>query len=713
MSAVLSRRARDASVTQMMSELHAASAATPSKSGMLGKYREIIIAVGFFLLFDLGVLVLNFYTSFQISEDAKAINLSGRQRMLTQRTTKAIYAVQDRMSVGQSQDDDVKELGSATKLFDDTLRGFRQGGAVTGGDGKPTQLNRVEDTKAMEVLAEAQRVWDPLYAKAKTVLAPGAQLPQVIDAVTYARENNVKLLGLMNQLTTALEAEAAQRASNLRMVQTVGIVLALVNFVFILFKFLRRLRTSDAAIEAANEENREILSSVREGLFLLTPDMRLGTQLAASVPELFGRHVKPGEHFIHVLQPLVSEKTLEDAKNYISLLFSPHVKEGLVQSINPLNEVTIHTSNPVGVPLQRHLSFYFNRVLDDGLDRTVRHLLVTVQDISPRIELEKKLQEERSRAEKEFSMFLCAIEAEPTTLRMFIERSEASMLEVNDLLRSTAQAQSSAQVLKAIDGAFRRVHAFKGEAGSLGLDVLAQIAHQFESSLQTIKEQPDASADALLSLPLPLEDLLGKIGALKKLTKVDRMAHAMPTDTGIAVQIEHLAAQVARDLGKQVQTRVELSLFAELKPQQAQSSSEILLQLVRNAVVHGIELPAERATRNKTVEGHLDVSLSLDAVGNAELVVKDDGAGLSVARVKEKLIALGWYGQEELTQLSDRQIMAHIFKPGFTTAQATSVHAGRGVGLDVVQANVERLGGQLLVSTVLGEHTTFRIRFAP
>jgi two-component system chemotaxis sensor kinase CheA len=85
----------------------------------------------------------------------------------------------------------------------------------------------------------------------------------------------------MNELTTALESVASQRANTLRMVQTAGIVLALLNFAFILFKFLRRLRTSDAEIEAANEENREILTSVREGLFLLTPDSRLGSQVSA------------------------------------------------------------------------------------------------------------------------------------------------------------------------------------------------------------------------------------------------------------------------------------------------------------------------------------------------------------------------------------------------------------------------------------------------
>ena len=145
----------------------------------------------------------------------------------------------------------------------------------------------------------------------------------------------------------------------------------------------------------------------------------------------------------------------------------------------------------------------------------VRHLLVTVQDISQKVELEARLQGERQRSQKEFSMLLKAFETEPAMMRSFVDRSEASLLEINDLLRSTSSASSETQVLKAIDGAYRRIHAFKGDAASLGLDVLATLAHQFESELQKLKDTGVASGDTLLALPLPLEDLLNKVATFK------------------------------------------------------------------------------------------------------------------------------------------------------------------------------------------------------
>ena len=343
-------------------------------------------------------------------------------------------------------------------------------------------------------------------------------------ALGYSQATNIKLLGIANDFVTETQQIGASRASVLRMVQTGGIVLALLNFAFILFKFLKRLQTSDAAIEAANEENREILTSVREGLFLITPDFRLGSQLSTSAHNLFGRQLAPGDDFFALLHPLVSETALTNARNYVQLLFASHVKEALVQGINPLSEVEVAGRNRLGQDTRRHLSFHFNRVQEDGV---VRHLLVTVQDISARIELEAKLQGERQRSQKEFAMLLKAIDADPALLRQFVARAEASLLEINDIMRSTSAAHGEAAILKRLDEIARRLHSLKGDAGTLGLETVANQAHLFENELQRIRQSGGDGGDlgaALLALPLPLEDLLNKVAALKSLTGLQRPA---------------------------------------------------------------------------------------------------------------------------------------------------------------------------------------------
>ena len=674
-----------------------------------GKYREIIIAVGFFLLFDLGVLILNFYTSFQIAEDAVGINLSGRQRMLSQRTAKALLAVETAKVKGLPAEKELDELKSAVRLFDTSLKGFQNGATVPGGDGKPVFLHPAEGDKAADILRQAQDIWTPYQAALAPVLTGAPNDADLTTAVDYAKANNLKLLGLMNELTTALEAVASNRANTLRLVQTGGIVLALLNFAFILFKFLRRLRTSDAAIEAANEENHEILASVREGLFLITPDFQLGSQLSQSANSLFGRPLAPGDNFFGLLQPLVSEKALTDARGYVELLFSPHVKEALVQGINPLSEVEVAIKNRLGQDSTRHLSFHFNRVQDGG---AVRHLLVTVQDISTRIELERKLQGERQRAQKEFAMLLKAFDADPALLRQFVERAEESLLEVNDLLRGSSAASGELAAMKNMDQACRRIHAFKGDAATLGLDTLASQAHAFESELQRVKNSGIAG-DALLALPVPLEDLLAKVASLKGLTGLRRsegMANGMDAGDSTAQALASLARQAAEGSGKRVQTLVRLGSLTDLGADRQDLVREIAVQLVRNAVVHGIETAQSRTASHKSPEGKLEVEL-VRGETDWSLVVRDDGAGLSAPRIRQRLLDLGWYSPTQLESFDDRQIVGHIFKPGFSTTSQAGLHAGRGVGLDLVQANVQKLGAQLLLASTPGQFAEFKIRF--
>jgi two-component system, chemotaxis family, sensor kinase CheA len=128
--------------------------------------------------------------------------------------------------------------------------------------------------------------------------------------------------------------------------------------------------------------------------------------------------------------------------------------------------------------------------------------------------------------------------------------------------------------------------------------------------------------------------------------------------------------------------------------------------------VHGVEAPATRQAGGKAAEGLVAVTLGRDEAGQWLLTVRDDGAGLNAADVRRRLLELGWYTTEQLQSFSDKQIVSHIFKPGFSTAGAASRHAGRGVGLDLVQANVQSLGARLMLSSTPGQHTEFRVAFS-
>lgn len=128
---------------------------TPSA---LNKYRGILIAVTLFLLFNLSVLGLNFYTSSTLDNDAVSINLSDRQRMLSQRTVKALMTIQVDTAQGQFNEKNTAELNKVTSLFDSTLTAFKAGGTVLGSNEKPVVLNQLTDIVAIKSVDQALQI---------------------------------------------------------------------------------------------------------------------------------------------------------------------------------------------------------------------------------------------------------------------------------------------------------------------------------------------------------------------------------------------------------------------------------------------------------------------------------------------------------------------------------------------------------------------------
>ncbi len=129
--------------------------------------------------------------------------------------------------------------------------------------------------------------------------------------------------------------------------------------------------------------------------------------------------------------------------------------------------------------------------------------------------------------------------------------------------------------------------------------------------------------------------------------------------------------------------------------------------MLRNAIDHGIEDPAQRAELNKPATGLIELNITRQGT-DVVVTFSDDGKGIDVEKIKQKAIQLNLMQADQ--QLEPQEILQFIFHPGFTTAQAVTQISGRGVGLDVVQSDIKALGGHLSVESVLGKGTTFTIR---
>ncbi|MCB1918461.1 MAG: type IV pili methyl-accepting chemotaxis transducer N-terminal domain-containing protein [Candidatus Competibacteraceae bacterium] len=700
----------------------------------LGKYRNIVLSIALFIFFDLAVLVLNFVISSQISNDALMINLAGRQRMLSQRITKTALQVEYRIRDGKPFGNELTEFKKASTVFDQTLTAFSQGGRTTSGTGDEVNLAAIEDPTAQGILREARDIWTPLITAAKS-LTDNADIMQASQLARLMEAANLQLLKLMNDLTTRVEQIASDKATMLRTVQVTGITLATINFIIILFHFIGHLRRSDRELEHAHKETADILRTTQEGLFLLDPELKIGSQHSTALNSILGVATLAGADFIDILRARVDQKTLKTAREYLDLLLKHDVKEKLVTSVNPLNRVEMLLDQGPGKPETRFLQFAFNRVKEKG---KITHLLVTVSDITRRVLLEQELKATEDRARGQLGMLMEIIQIDPFALHQFLRAAADGLQNINGLLRDQSEPVTGRSGLlrdqsepvtgrsSLVNALFRQAHRIKGDAAALGMSSLADAFHQLEDLLSELREQPSLSGEDFLPVTVQVKGLFEQIETIEN--AVIRISQVRGVATVEAPRPQHDPntaklpfVQRWRDFANQIATRhgntVEISYkgidVATLPEGLSSAVNTIINQFIRNAIVHGIESSDARKALGKPEAGRLSIYISQNDDGSVELSFRDDGRGISVQRIRDTAIAKGRLTAEEATAWDNRRIVGLIFEPGISSHAAVDADAGRGAGLDAVAELVVRFGGNVRIGTTPNEYCHFRVHLAP
>ena len=170
--------------------------------------------------------------------------------------------------------------------------------------------------------------------------------------------------------------------------------------------------------------------------------------------------------------------------------------------------------------------------------------------------------------------------------------------------------------------------------------------------------------------------------------------------------------RVVRDLasscGKQIHLEMD-GAETELDKSIIEAIKDPLTHIVRNCCDHGIELPATRTRNGKPAQGRLLLRAYHEG-GQVNIEIIDDGGGINIARVKQKAVEKGLLRAEQAERLSEREAANLVFLPGFSTAEQVTSISGRGVGMDVVKTNIEKIGGVVDLFSRAGEGTTVKIK---
>ena len=170
--------------------------------------------------------------------------------------------------------------------------------------------------------------------------------------------------------------------------------------------------------------------------------------------------------------------------------------------------------------------------------------------------------------------------------------------------------------------------------------------------------------------------------------------------------------RLVRDLSHELKKKIELVMIGqdtELDRQVLEMIKDPLTHMVRNSADHGLEVPEDRRRAGKPETGKVTLNAYHEG-GHIIIEVSDDGKGLAIDKIKAKILQNGLASESELEQMSDQQIQQYVFKAGFSTAAKVTSVSGRGVGMDVVKTNIEKIGGTVEMRSVAGKGTTFFIK---
>ncbi|MDD5585936.1 MAG: chemotaxis protein CheW [Alphaproteobacteria bacterium] len=170
--------------------------------------------------------------------------------------------------------------------------------------------------------------------------------------------------------------------------------------------------------------------------------------------------------------------------------------------------------------------------------------------------------------------------------------------------------------------------------------------------------------------------------------------------------------RIIRDLSVELGKKIDLQMVGadtELDRQVLELIKDPLTHMVRNSADHGIEIPADRQMAGKPETGTVLLNAYHEG-GHIFIEISDDGRGLAINKIKAKALQNGLATESEIETMSDQQVMQFIFKPGFSTASKVTSVSGRGVGMDVVKTNIEKIGGTVDLQSTEGKGSRFLIK---
>ena len=476
----------------------------------------------------------------------------------------------------------------------------------------------------------------------------------------------------------------------------------------------------DQKVKERTSAIKDLLDNTGQGFFSFSQDYRIQKYASRATFEFF-EHSIEDQNALTLMFP----DDTDNQKQIMNLVFEDSGNLGLVKDILPTE---IKRANKT---YQVDYHWIDSRENIDG------RMMIVMTDITTQRKLELQLQKD-----EEMNQMIVKIAVDRHGFIGFINEINKCLSQVERILKNPLTENGAEEL-------FRHFHTIKGGMASYSFSEVAQKAHEIENILDQFREEAEQLGDEIIgqvsreteALKRLLKQTLETLSQIvpkelikaaqhsyfriseSKINSLETVLHnEILSDETIRNAVTDLRKQPLRNVMKKFATDAQAlaaTLGKKVNVQLSGEETEIihlsykalfasLIHLIRNCVDHGLELPAERLALGKQEVGNLEITMEAAEKG-FKILIADDGAGIDAEMIKAKALAKRLITEEQAQTMTQDELAKLIFQPGFTTNETITDLSGRGVGMDAVSDEVDKLNGKIELRSTKDQGTQFVI----
>lgn len=439
-----------------------------------------------------------------------------------------------------------------------------------------------------------------------------------------------------------------------------------------------------------------VFQNIQQGIFLLDRNFKMSKLHSKSMESIFGVQKIAGENFTSFMRPLIIPRDLEALEMFMRHLFNADMDEEVVNQLNPIEQVKIYHEDQ-GIVGTKFIRVMFTRIWKKD---QIKNIMVTVSDETQSILLQQHLEEAEKKKKQETEQVLSILKIDPSLIRGFLYNAKRTLRGISERY----EANKKKNLVELIDFTFQTIHNLKGNAVVIGLDLMSNKFHEIEDAVEKIRGKQITGKDFLTILYEmdEADKMIDDMSAM--LRKVADIYRKYPSGGHIVSNIIliNTLEKAVKVMSNKIEKPVDFFFNNEanlvIPDDYINSFKDIMIQLIRNSIAHGIEERNVRMNSGKLIGGTITVELDQPDGGELlQITYSDDGRGLDIKKITENAVTKSLITEYEANNLTRERAVELIYEKGFSTSKEIDKQSGRGQGMSLVSNLISDLNGSFKV----------------